>query len=121
MYNIKSVAYLLFAQVLKTHIEAFPFNFVLRGEVRQRAHWDRVVLLEWWPHLSEEELQEPSEGFLLSCRAGHHFSFLDRQETALAGQEDYFKSLAGQLPTRAGWERARVNKVFAQSQERVGG
>lgn len=65
--------------MLETQVEAFPFHLVLSHQVRQGAHRHRVALLQRHSHLPKKELQEPSEGFLLCCRAGHHFSFLDRQ------------------------------------------
>lgn len=98
--------------MLETQVEAFPFHLVFRDEVRQGAHRYRYVLLERWPHLPQEELQEPLEGFVLVGRAGHRFSFLERPETAGAWQEVYttLNHELERLSGRASWGgRAPVN------------
>ncbi len=91
--------------MLETQVETFPFHLVLQDQVRQGAHRWRYVLLERWPHLPQEELQEPLEGFLLVGRAGHRFSFLERPETAGAWQEVYttLNHRLERLCSRASW------------------
>lgn len=78
--------------------------------------------MERWPHLPQEELQEPLVGFLLVGRAGHRFSFLDRPETAGAGQEVYttLNQRLKRLCSRASWGgHARVNREGVTQQTDV--